>query len=109
MFSTGKKLLALGDQLIRLGAQLRELQIQLDTLEEQVGKSTPAALGAHIDDLRGAIDAMRAGHRKEFGALWGRLGGKPANGEPIQTQRMQDGSFEALLDLQGRPPAGPGA
>jgi hypothetical protein len=91
---------------------------RLDLLErlvaELLAKKDPAAVAAQIDDLRGALDLVRASTRKELGSLWGRLGGKPAKWDEmvprtgvIEAVTTNGSDFEALLDLQQRPPAGP--
>jgi len=77
-------------------------------LAQKVEQHSNATVLSHIDDLRGAIDVLRASNRKEFSSVWGRLGGRPPREEtaaPIAAQRVDDGSFEALLDLQSAPPA----
>lgn len=82
---------------------------RLAELAKELTKITPTSIAAEVDDLRGALDVIRASNRKEFGAIWGRLGGKPASNAIETTMRgsAPDASFEALLDLQSRPPAGP--
>lgn len=80
---------------------------RMDSMSLLIAKTTPETLRAEVDDLRGALDVLRASNRKEFGSLWGRLGGKPDTAGALPTQREVDGSFAALLDLQSRPPSGP--
>lgn len=84
--------------------------IELQELRKIVNERTPTALRAEVDDLRAALDVIRASHRREFGSLWGRLGGKP-NGKVIDndTGLALEGSdeLEALLALQRAKPVQP--
>lgn len=101
----------------------RRLEQRIETLEKMCAQlihsmqnSTTAALQAEIDDVRGAMDVMRASHRKELSAMWGKMGGRPREGtkwddmtrqQPLIDVPSNGTDFEALLDLQQRPPAGP--
>jgi hypothetical protein len=97
---------ACADGVRRMDSMQREL-----TALAHAPKTTHAALSADLDDLRGALDTMRASNRKEFGSLWGRLGGRPrvAEIETIQATELSmganDSSFEAMLALQASPPS----
>lgn len=112
MFSTGKRIAALAMDAARLRLALQELRTRVDKAEAQLAVSTPAALAAQLDDLRAAIDIQRAAARKELGALWGRLGGKPAaaatnNFSNADFSAAPTNDFQALLELQSSPPVKP--
>ena len=103
MFSTGKRLLAIEQR-------LEALALRVAKLDADVQVTTPTQLSAELDDIRAAIDISRSSLRRELGALWAKLGGKKESGHEqfaVNRNAANDASFEALLDLQSRPPAGP--
>ena len=55
-------------------------------LKQSSTATISASIQAEVDDLRGALDVIRASNRRELGSLWGRLGGKPAS----RTFEMRD-------------------
>lgn len=91
----------------------RRLEERIFALEklcaELMNARSNATLQATIDDLRGAIDVLRASNRKEFSSLWGRLGGRPVRTIDAEGIEMPQGNsqFEALLELQSKPPVSP--
>ena len=94
----------------RAAALTKGLDYRIDRLAEAVKQTTPTAIKAELDDLRGALDVIRSSNRKELGGLWARIGGKPNSAEPVTydvVPAANDSSFAAMLDLQNRPPAGP--
>jgi hypothetical protein len=76
-------------------------------LADKVQKTSNAQLLAQIDELRGAMDLQRSSTRKELSSMWGRLGGRPQARDVIDTYQAPSGDFEAMLDLQLRPPVKP--
>lgn len=83
-----------------------------EIVEGRISSTSQATLRAELDDLRGALDVIRASNRKEFGALWGRMGGRSSGqtsilngetGEPLQG----DDELDALLALQRAKPVAP--
>lgn len=87
-------------------ARMDSIEQNLSILRQQVTNSSTTALKAEVDALVAAVDRHRASVRKELGSLWGRLGGRSEE-RVIDTRQAPSGDFEAMLDLQSRPPAGP--
>lgn len=89
---------------------LEALGDRCSKLSADVEKKSPATLRAEVDDLRGALDRVTASNRREFGALWGKLGPRtPARtfdgttGLPLEG----DDELEAVIALQSAKPVGP--
>lgn len=94
----------------QFSAWMKTCDARIEALVRESAKRSPETLAAAVDDLRAALDVSRASNRKEFGSLWGRLGGRRPTDGAIGLGAHQiderDGAFDALLDLQSRPPAG---
>lgn len=90
-------------------ARMDSLAAHVAKLETEVTKTSSAVLRAEVDALAGALDASRIANRREFGSIWGRLGGKreETNGSVVQTRQVGDDSFEAMLALQSLAPSKP--
>lgn len=97
---------------LRTESTLRAHAVAIQGLRKVTAMQTPAALKAELDDLRGALDVIRASNRKELGALWGKMGGRGSNngkvfdndtGQPLEG----DDELQALLALQTAKPVQP--
>lgn len=90
--------------------RLSEHRAAMNLFEQRIEKTSNATLRAEVDDLRGALDVLRGSHRKELGALWGRLGGKP-NGRVLDGETGQPLSsgeeLAAMIALQNAAPVRP--
>lgn len=79
----------------------------VNELTKRTERTSNASVLAAVDDLRGALDVMRASNRKEFGALWGRLGGR-SNGRVLDPDgAVVDDELAAVLALQSAKPVQP--
>lgn len=96
----------------RLDSWAGHVNNRLTEISGRVTSTSTSQLRAELDDLRGALDVIRASNRKEFGALWGRMGGRGADraktfdgatGLPLG----DDDELEAVLALQAAKPVGP--
>lgn len=96
----------------KLDSRIDLLQAATRALEQRAMKSAPETLRAELDDLRGALGVLSASNRREFGSLWGRLGGRGSNhgkiidgdsGLPLEG----DDEIEAVLALQRAQPVKP--
>lgn len=101
-------------QLGEEGDALKALcELRSKQLEAAVERTTGSKLAAELDSLRGALDVIRASNRKEFGALWGRMGGRSAPSDAIDVppeDYTDDPEIAALLRFQNAPHArGPAA
>lgn len=93
--------------------RMDSLATRLEAVAKTANSSMSAQLRSELDDLRGALDVMRASNRKELGGLWARVGGKReghvfdgTNGRPLVEG---DEELQALLALQSAKPVAPGA
>lgn len=87
--------------------RMDSLAAHLAQLEAKMATTGNQELRAAVDDLAAALDVTRASNRREFGAIWGRLGGKPRPDAITVASAANDDSFEALLALQSTPPVKP--
>lgn len=103
---------ALRDTERRMDSRLSAHAAAITQLRKEMAVKTPSALKADLDDLRGALDVIRASNRREFGALWGKMGGRGSNngkvfdggtGLPLEG----DEELDALLALQTAKPVQP--
>lgn len=94
----------------RLNAAERDLRDGLRQLS-QLGQGNPNKLRAELDDLRAALDVIRASNRREFGSLWGRLGGRGRQASIIDGDTglplSGDDEVDAMLALQSAKPVSP--
>ena len=92
-------------------SQLGTLRNSLASVQAIAAKSSSTTLRTEVDDLRGALDVMRASHRREMASLWGRMGGRPRQtsmldgdtGEPL----TGDDELAAMVALQTAKPVSP--
>lgn len=84
-------------------ARMDSLSNRIALLGAEIEKRTPESLRAEVDDLRGALDTIRSSNRREFGSIWGRLGGRPPVEGRAEGRAANDDSFEAMLQLQAAP------
>lgn len=93
-----------------------DLNARLRLLENSTRERTPAVVTAAIEDLRTALASVNATNRREFGAIWKRLGLARAAAAPERQPNMFDGSgeliegdeeFDALVALQKAKPVQP--
>lgn len=89
----------------RFAASARGWDSRLLKIAENMRTSTPSAFRAELDDLRAALDVIRASNRREFGSLWARVGAEKR--ESSSGVQKPDADLETLLEFQARPPAGP--
>lgn len=96
----------------RTDSTLRAHAAAIQGIRKELTTRTPAALKAEVDDLRGALDVIRASNRREFGAVWGKMGGRGSNngrvldgdtGQPLEG----DDELAAVLALQSAKPVQP--
>lgn len=92
---------------LRQDARLTAHAQAIQKLRSEMATRTPTALTAELDDLRGALDVIRHSNRKEFGALWGKMGGRGANNGKVTTHDEDDEELQALLALQQPGPTTP--
>lgn len=97
-----------------LWMELRNVRARVEQLANQRAASTPAIVTAAIEDLRTALAQVSSTNRREFGAIWKRLGIarrlqlEQQTEEEAPTQpAANDDRFEAMLALQSTPPAKP--
>jgi len=79
----------------------------LETVARSYKDTDNAQLSAEVDDLRGALDVIRSSNQRQFGAVWKRIGLDQKADDVIPTVQTTNGDFQALLDLQSRPPVKP--
>jgi len=106
---------ALGGVLLitsRVAATWKATDSRLTNIRTEITNTSTAKLRAEVDDLRGALDVIRASNRKEFGALWGRMGGRGQNSGKVfdgasGLPLADDDELEAVLALQSAKPVQP--
>lgn len=113
MFGMAFALFALALVVALLWLQVAALNARLTQLTSTAAARTPAAVTAAVEDLRTALAQVNATNRREFGAIWKRLGlarqvnvaenELPAANAPA----ANDDSFAAMLALQSAPPVKP--
>jgi hypothetical protein len=98
---------AASDGLQRQDSHLERMSDEL----RRISNASPTALKAELDALGVALDTHRAQTRQEFGKLWGKFTGAERGRPIIDTVRVPNGrgddDFEAMIQLQGAPPARP--
>lgn len=57
-----------------LSTASKSYETRFAKLESERTNTGSAKIAAELDDLRGALDAMRETHRKFAGKVWGRIG-----------------------------------
>jgi hypothetical protein len=77
-----------------------ELTRRLDVLAASIERTSATKMNAQLDDVRGAVEAMTASHRRELGKIWGRLGAASNVGRPNGDLSEADPDLASLLDLQ---------
>ena len=95
----------------KLESWARHANSELMKLKDRVDGTTNSKLKAELDDLRGALDVMRASNRKEFGSLWGKIGRGANNGRVFDgatgAPLTGDDELEAVIALQTAKPVSP--
>lgn len=104
---------ALGGVLWIISA-LKNGEEQMDSLWNEIAalkKQSPTELGVQVADLAGALDALKVSNRREFGKLWGTMGGRTPDNvrensilDPYGAvaNAPPDDHFDAMIALQGQ-------
>lgn len=95
-----------------LWIRLASVERRLDSLTNMTAARTPAAVTAAIEDLRTAVASINATNRREFGALWKRVGlsravAQAENELPLGGPAANDDAFTAMIALQSADPVKP--
>jgi len=91
-------------------SRLLEQRASIEKLRAAQERTSTATLRAELDDLRGALDVIRASNRRELGSLWAKVGGKP-NGRIFEHDTglplAGDAELDAVIGLQSAKPVQP--
>lgn len=91
-----------------LHARYRDVEQRLNTTVQSSTRASPAAVTAAIEDLRTALAQVQATNRREFGAIWKRVGlSRAAAVEEVAPKAANDDAFDALIALQSADPVKP--